>query len=1021
MGPISPPPANTHYLPSDPSSSSSSSYFTYNPSHTRKHQRRKLYAKLYGSSQERLEEEEEARRRESDEQSEDLERLKGGDDSDDFSDHSQSDYSSTVKKRKGFLPSWSYHDLRTALQPAPPSPSSSSSSSAYHDYDHQQSSRTEGSLYNISIPSPRRGSTQPLLPKSVPSSPLFFHAPSAIPAASYKSLDSKRHAPFSLFDDSYVKRKKVAFWKRCWDNWMLRWAAYVWVGFGALWFFGGLGMVLEMLLTVPTKLADPSMDPNLPPPLHTLSFFDNSTNPNSPIYIGVGKADTTAPIGEITMLGYAEPAQSANGIHLRLQARAFIFASPSPSHPPSNKKSPSASHAVYVSIDTAFPSHRLRKLAIKYIAHSLPHRFANYYTEENLMISATHTHGAVGGFSDDWIYQLTNFGIVRGVREKMAKGVARAVVDAHWDLERAMKEEEEGGGGWVGKGKVKGAGVNRSLKSYLNNPEEERVRYETDTDEEMVLVAVREKDGKLKGVANWFGVHGVSMNKSNQYVTGDNKGFASYMWELEEKEKGNERFVAAFGQAASGDVTPNTAGFLCMDTMEPCDHSPSSCEGKPYLCVSRGHGYHDGETDSFSTEHNGLLQLRAAKSILHPSPSSSSTNQLKQLLGPVIHRHAWIDMSNTTFPHPSNPSLTISTCPPAMGHSFIGGTTDGIGLPISSQGLNSTESTHPFLNLLGRVLKKPSRGLVECQHPKPILVDSGGLKTPYAWTPHRVPIQIFVVGRELVILGVPGEVTTMAGRRLKESVRRVLGWGEREGEVVIAGLSNTYSSYITTKEEYQVQRYEGASTLYGPNTLLAYQHHFTQLTKSLFEPTYLPRSGSPEKVDREVSLLPPIILDTPGPSPRKFGQVIQDAPQRVLVEMKFNENEPVLKEGVSVGGSHVDLPQVTARFVCAHPRNGGGEVGEEGVETFMEVQRLDGDGEWRTFLRDGGWDTKFLWERKGLTRSECTLTWTPGRTVRVHDGLYRFKIYGVAKVGMWGAGKLEKYAGVSGAVQVQVI
>jgi neutral ceramidase len=34
--------------------------------------------------------------------------------------------------------------------------------------------------------------------------------------------------------------------------------------------------------------------------------------------------------------------------------------------------------------------------------------------------------------------------------------------------------------------------------------------------------------------------------------------------------------------------------------------------------------------------------------------------------------------------------------------------------------------------------------------------------------------------------------------------------------VVIAGPSNVYSHYVTTREEYTVQRYEGASTLYGP-------------------------------------------------------------------------------------------------------------------------------------------------------------------------------------------------------------
>jgi len=34
--------------------------------------------------------------------------------------------------------------------------------------------------------------------------------------------------------------------------------------------------------------------------------------------------------------------------------------------------------------------------------------------------------------------------------------------------------------------------------------------------------------------------------------------------------------------------------------------------------------------------------------------------------------------------------------------------------------------------------------------------------------------------------------------------------------VVIAGPANTYGHYVTTREEYSVQRYEGASTIFGP-------------------------------------------------------------------------------------------------------------------------------------------------------------------------------------------------------------
>ena len=63
------------------------------------------------------------------------------------------------------------------------------------------------------------------------------------------------------------------------------------------------------------------------------------------------------------------------------------------------------------------------------------------------------------------------------------------------------------------------------------------------------------------------------------------------------------------------------------------------------------------------------------------------------------------------------------------------------------------------------------------------------------------------------------EFTTMAGRRLRDAVKTVLinaGHGEFDDNVhvVIAGLTNSYSQYVTTSEEYQIQRYEVHLKLY---------------------------------------------------------------------------------------------------------------------------------------------------------------------------------------------------------------
>jgi neutral ceramidase len=57
--------------------------------------------------------------------------------------------------------------------------------------------------------------------------------------------------------------------------------------------------------------------------------------------------------------------------------------------------------------------------------------------------------------------------------------------------------------------------------------------------------------------------------------------------------------------------------------------------------------------------------------------------------------------------------------------------------------------------------------------------------------------------------------------------------------LVVLGLSNVYTHYISTFEEYQKQRYEAASTLYGPHTLEAYLQHYPILVESLLDVSFM--------------------------------------------------------------------------------------------------------------------------------------------------------------------------------------
>lgn len=79
------------------------------------------------------------------------------------------------------------------------------------------------------------------------------------------------------------------------------------------------------------------------------------------------------------------------------------------------------------------------------------------------------------------------------------------------------------------------------------------------------------------------------------------------------------------------------------------------------------------------------------------------------------------------------------------------------------------------------------------------------MRYPYQWQPKIVSTHLAVIGN-FVIAGVPGEFTTMSGRRMREAIKStVQETTEVSPTVVIAGLCNTYSDYVATPEEYQVR------------------------------------------------------------------------------------------------------------------------------------------------------------------------------------------------------------------------
>lgn len=731
--------------------------------------------------------------------------------------------------------------------------------------------------------------------------------------------------------------------------------------------------------------------------------------------IGLGSYDITGPAADVNMMGYANMEQIASGVHFRLRARTFIVAQPQ------EEKS-----IVFVNLDACMAS---QLVTIKVIER-LKARYGELYTEENVAISGIHTHAGPGGYLQYVVYIITSLGFVQQSFNALVDGIERSIMQAHENLRP--------GSVFINKGEVLDASINRSPSAYLNNPQEERSNYEYDTDKEMTLLKFVDDEWGPVGSFNWFATHGTSMSRTNSLISGDNKGAAArFMEDWYNRDKGFQsqslirsgpyrrisniipdfhqhrkelleiasnfqsspgravtralsvakrvrssfrqaekpQFVSAFCQTNCGDVSPNVVGAFCIDTGLPCDFNQSTCNGRNELCYGRGPGYPD---EFESTRIIGERQFKKATQLFEGAS--------EQLKGKVNYRHTYLDFSNLSV-QLSESANNVKTCPAAMGFAFAAGTTDGPGAFDFKQG---DDQGNAFWKLVGGLLKKPDEEQIKCQDPKPILIDTGEMHDPYDWAPAVLPIQILQIG-QLVILSVPGEFTTMAGRRLRDAVKEVLTSGDEKQEfhVVIAGLTNTYSQYVTTFEEYQIQRYEGASTLYGPHTLNAYIQEFKKLASSLINnKKVVPGPQPPDLLDNQISLLTPVILDAT-PLGSTFGDCKTDVPPGSI----FSRGDVV-----------------TATFWSACPRN---DLMTEG--TFALVEILESNNDWKPVYDDDDWCLKFIWSRpsKLSTRSYATIEWViPDVAV---SGVYRITHFGASKSLF---GSVNHFAGSSTAFAV---
>jgi neutral ceramidase len=622
--------------------------------------------------------------------------------------------------------------------------------------------------------------------------------------------------------------------------------------------------------------------------------------------VGRGIADITGEPAECGLLGYGMSYQVSDGIHTRLRSRAFVIVD-----------AETDDRVLIVVNDLPLMFDGVRREVLRRLAAA----FGADYTATNTMLTVTHTHCGPGGYSEYALYNSNTHGFRPQTFNAIVDGIVEAVGRAHADLAPATLT--------LSRGELHDASSNRSPTAFARNPAADRAAFPQAIDPQTTLLRV-ERDGRLVGAINWFATHGTSMTNRNNLISGDNKGYAAYHWErlgegVDYLDGAAPALITAFAQTNTGDMSPNL------------NHRPGS-----------------GPTeDEFeNTRIIGRRQADAAAGLAADAGIAVD--------GGLDARLIHVDLGSIVVAPEFTPDgREHRTGPPVGGVAAFAGTDEGPGplYPRVKQGRN------PILDALSRTVIYRLRPELGAAHaPKAVGVAARFANRIVPMIQERYPVQLLRIG-PLHLIGIPGEATIVSGLRLRRTVAAIVG--AQLPDVLVAGYSNGYFHYVTTPEEYDEQRYEGGSTMFGRWQLPALQQVVAELAGAMAAGRPVDAGPPPPDLSARRRSKRRAAVDEPVPG-HDFGAVI-GAPA------------PSTAPGSSV----------RATFAGAYPNNDLHRGG-----TYLEVQHESG-GEWRTIADDGDWATKLRWQREGERASRITITWdVPTGTPA---GRYRISYHGDAR------------------------
>ncbi|MBI9087854.1 MAG: neutral/alkaline non-lysosomal ceramidase N-terminal domain-containing protein [Desulfobacterium sp.] len=715
-----------------------------------------------------------------------------------------------------------------------------------------------------------------------------------------------------------------------------------------------------------------------------------SGNADTQFMLGAAVHDITGPPAEVMFAGYCDFDQVGRGIFMRQRARTIII-----------QDIQTDKRVVLVTADIPMMSDGVYATVI----NKLRNRFGNLYTEANVVISATHTHSGPGGY-----FKTYALNIFAGMTfhednfDTIVQGIYASIVQAHGNL---TPGEIRINSGFFSPEKGTRINRQRSPEAYVLNRDAPDYLLASgafdDTNRKMTQLKLVAGDGTPMGMYNWTPVHPNVSGSHLFLINGDINGYASYLFEKSGTPftSANNGFIAAFAQNDCAD----TSGNLPEDALLFTDI------------------HKDGEEDWIAdgTHDYERVALRA-KTVaglaaeLYDGNGTVLTGNIdyRQIFVPMkdfLIDPAYIDAEDIYYADRLGETQdNCRLCGGSAGVGFFAGSTEDGDSGMVNVGEGNTRDIDDYriaslsdliqdpipavTNLLMQMIV-PGEALyaeMDCQMEKQIGLSLDELNriipNGKAWN-LNVPIQIIRIG-ELAILTLPLEVSTMAGRRLKDEIKSVLpdtSW------VVINATANSDARYLTTREEYAAQQYEGGATLLGPYSLNAVRQIVHELaetfTPSVDYPDYAVGFEAFERdlETRSIFQISGNVIFDDKPLFKRFGDVIeQPPPSRIIGDM------------------------VTARFQGAHPNN---NMAVATSESYLAVEKKI-DGIWKPVLDDHDPSTRYLWQRDGIANSIVTIEWhIPMDT---EPGTYRIRHMGRWKSG-W-TGQIKRYEGLTRSFEV---